>query len=402
MKSLSTACSLILVLLFLFAACHSSSTDDKTDRVEAKKHTYNPLLGTLRIASDVRNPEMTAVKLLNDKRIDSLAAATPDNGTFTLTVDQVPVQEVYFLEISGTSTKRGTSGLDWTEYVPVYLEKTGELHLHQQVFDHPGSISKATFSIAGGSEEQQLLNDWQLALNDEQAEEEGRLTHYTPGGGGSVKVPDGGNGTASADKLGVTQRFIQQKKPLVASLFLAYTANDHRDYTADYAALYDAVPDDARRTKYGIDLSQRLDRILHPIKQLHPATQLQAVDGGLKPLDWAAFDDYRYLLLSFWSTTDHTVQDDVKRLETEASALEAQKTAVIYLSVDSKLSHWKKMSQPLNLQHNYKLRNEVQQSLIDSLYMTALPRQVLIQPDGTVIDADVTTAELPDLLRHVE
>src|SRR5690606_9968896 len=119
------------------------------------------------------------------------AAVKPEEGNFTLVVDKLPIQEVYFLKISGRSVRKGTAGLEWTEEVPVYLETSqADLKLTYDFFNHPGSISQAKFSVQGGSDDQTLLNRWQEALNEEKADSEGQVVHYIPGqrgfsGGGS-------------------------------------------------------------------------------------------------------------------------------------------------------------------------------------------------------------------------
>ncbi|SKB92682.1 hypothetical protein SAMN05660226_03836 [Parapedobacter luteus] len=388
-----------IALFAFFLGCRSGSNKKDTS---AAYTTYEPAMGTLRILSDVENPEITSVKLLNDKKKDSLAAVAPRNGKFTLVVNQLPMHEVYFLEIHGKSTRRGTDGLDWTAYIPVYLEKSdAKLMLDHRFFDHPGSISKAKFSIQGGSNEQALLNDWQEALDEQQAEAEGKALHYTFGSGMAAQKQDTAGETADQEST-ITQRFIQQKKPLVASLFLAYTTNAHRTYAIAYNELYQAMPDSARRTKYGIDLIQRLTRIMNPIQQLNPATQVIAVDEGLKQLTWPDFDTYKYLLLCFWNSADKAGHAAIKRIDEQASALKQQEIALIHLSVDSRFSQWKKWSPPLGLQHNYKLRKEIQQPLIDSLYLTELPRYVLIRPSGEVVDADVSLDALNRLLTSTE
>ncbi|SEL81052.1 thioredoxin-like domain-containing protein [Parapedobacter koreensis] len=393
---MNTPPSLLFLLVALFTCsvgCQSTSTENGT---EAAYATYEPTMGTLRIVSDVDNPEITSIKLLNDKKKDSLGTAMSQNGKFTLTVNHLPMQEVYFLVINGTSTRSGTSGLGWTEYVPVYLEKSNaHLTLGHRFFDHPGAISKAKFSIQGGSDEQELLNDWQEALNDQQADAEGRAVQYTFGSG----MADHEQGDTASQGMDITQRFIRQKRPLAVSLFLAYTTNTHRRHMTAYKELYHAVPDQARQTKYGIDLIQRLDRITNPIQQLHPTTQIIAVDEGLKRVSWSDFDAYNYLLLCFWNSMDKAAHADIKRIEAQATAFKPQETALIHLSVDSRFSQWKKMSPSLNLRYNYKLRNEVQQPLIDSLYLTELPRYVLIQPDGKVVDAAVSPETLNRLFK---
>ncbi|WP_257670164.1 thioredoxin family protein [Parapedobacter tibetensis] len=383
---------MILAALPVFFACRESPRE-QTKATAQIRYAYTPKYGTLRIASDVNNPEITAIKLFNDKRTDSLTAVETENGAFMLVVDELPFHEVYFLEISGKSTRKGTNGLSWTEHIPICFEGQADLSLEHRFFDHPGSISKVEFSIAGGGEEQQLLNEWQEALNHKQADVEGQVVGF----GQLSASPD-----QDAEGIDITQQFLQQKKPLVASLFLAYTTNDHRRHTADYLDLYMSLPPQSQHTKYGIDLIQRLDRIRAPIQHLNPYTQVVAVDHGLKPVNWEAFNAHKYLLLSFWKSTDKTSHANMKQIVEKLPQLEQQGTAVVYLSLDNKFSRWKSASEAMNLKHSYKLRNGVQQKLIDSLYLTELPRYILIQPDGAVVDADVSVEELPKLLKLVE
>ncbi|WP_170845716.1 DUF4369 domain-containing protein [Parapedobacter composti] len=361
-------------------------------------------MGNLRVTGNINDlqtaSEIRYIKLLDDRKRDSLATAALTNGSFTLTA-RLPMHEVYFLEIAGKSTRRGTSGLDWKEHIPVYLEGGSELTLQHQPFNHDGSISKAKFSIAGGGEEQQLINDWQNALNDAWAEKESQMEHFSLGAGGATKLTDTKNdsGNREAD---ITQGFIQQKRPLVTSLFLIYTTNEHRQYATDYRALHEAVSSHARQTKYGIDLAQRLDRILSPVQRLDPETQLMAVNKGLAPINWEGFSHFDFLLLSFWKSGDKGQHTEILRLEKQAPALDALKTAVIHLSVDHRFTTWEKLSEPLNLQHNYKIRKEALQPLIDSLYLTDLPRYVLIRPNGDMLNADVAIEHLPDILEEMK
>lgn len=380
------------MMLLPILACQESSYKQTVGSAQKISYSYRPKFATLHISSDINNPEITAIKLLNDKRTDSLATAKTENGAFVLVVDSLPIHEVYFLEIMGRSVRSGTSGLSWTEHVPVYLEERTEARLEQRSFDHPGSISKTSFFIGGGSDEQEALNDWQAALNGRQAEIDGRISNHASGMAGSDHVSDDEH--PDDDEKNITQEHLQQKKPLVASLFLCYISNDHRAQFSDYLDLYMSSPPEFQQTKYGIDLIQRLDRIRAPIQHIDPATQITAVDPLLTPINWDGFQTYRYLLLSFWDTEDRAYHKDIKQLEAQSAQFEQSSIALIHLSVNRRFSRWKSTSTPMNLKHNYKLRNQAQQAVIDSLYLTTLPRYVLMQPTGEVIDADLSLDKL--------
>lgn len=391
--------STILVVFVCFLGCQPGLNERNTRADNQRDLSYHPESGMLRIVSNVANPEVTKVKLLNDKKEDSLAVVNPRQGQFALVVDLLPMQEVYFLEISGRSIRKGTAGLEWTEYVPVYLEESNaNLVLDYVFFNHPGSISQAKFSIGGGSDEQELLNKWQEALNVQTAEIEGQTVQYTFGASGFSKEGSAMDAHTVKDS-GVTQRFIQQKAPLVASLFLVYTTNDHRKQAAAYNQLYEAVPDYARQTKYGIDLIRRLDRIKDPVKKLDLESQVVVVGPGLNRLSWSDFTAYENILLCFWDSMDQTAYAEIKDLEEQIDTLNQQRTALVHVAMDDRFSQWKKNTGSFDLAYNYKLRNEVKQPLVEALYLTDLPRYLLARPDGEVIDADVSPETLRTLLR---
>ena len=250
-------------------ATDGTPTDGATTAARAANTvaTYQPQRGTLHLATAVANPELTHVTLLNDKQTDSLAAATPHDGRFTLTVSDLPQQEVYFLQLTGRSVRRGTSGLEWTEHIPVFFEdEQTTLQLTQQPFTHPGSISGALFTIDGGSDEQDLLNRWQTARTKQQADADGQAVGATLGQSGYAG--SGSGPVTAADRRALTQQYIQPDSPSVAALFLAYAGNDHRKQVASYSKLYEAAPTAMRQTKYGVDLARRLERIQHPVEKL--------------------------------------------------------------------------------------------------------------------------------------
>lgn len=374
----------IIGLLILCSACQFSiPTAYQRAYVEAMlQKMYIVQYGVIRIECEITNPEVTSVKLYDDRRVGLSAETKPKNGQFTLTAERLPLSEVYFLEIEGKSDREGAKGLMWKERIPVYAERDSAIvRLALQPVDHPGSISKAQYYVLDASNEQQLLNDWQAALNEQWADRDGRIVEEV-----------------SDDEI--TQQFIQKKNPLVTTLFLTYMTNTHRQHANDYRALYQSMPAYARRTKYGVDLSERLANIMHPSKHLNPSKQLVVVDAGLKRLEWKNFDTCQYILLSFWNSSDKKNLNDIQKLQEHAPMLEKKGITIVHIAMDSRFSQWKKNIDTLNLRHNYKLRNEARQPLIDSLYLTELPRNILIQPDGKVIHAAVFTTDLPGLVRQ--
>ncbi len=386
---------ILLFCLLLMSACQNPKQPGVQEKDQKQDYVYEPQKGALRIVSTVTNPEIKRVTLFRDNEKDSVTSVVPESGKFTLSAEDIAANEVYFLKLTGVSAKQGTSGLSWEERVPVLALPSGELELTQQAFNHAGSISKVKFSVQGGGDEQQLLNDWQTALVELQAEEDGKMEHFTLKPSGATKVA--GKQGSSRNPASVTQDFIREQKPLISSLYLISRYGKHRQYAKDYQAILDKSTDPVKSSKYGLDLARHLDRIQTKVQQLDLEKQVVATDARLAEIPWDSFKDRKYLLLSFWNSSNQSAVKAMQELKSAAPELESKGIDVVLISMESQLSTWRDASKDLNFKYNYKMRNEAQQDLIDTLYLSELPRLVLVTPDGEVIDDDLSLGQVKEL-----
>jgi len=398
MKKLNTNRYVFLLLCFVcvwVSACQNQESNKGGDESEKREYVYEPQKGRLVIASETANPEISRVTLFRDNEIDSVTSITPQAGKFKLEVDDIITNEIYFLKITGTSTKRGTSGLAWTEQVPVLALPSGELELVQQAFNNAGSISKVKFSIKGGGEDQQFLNDWQAALAELQADEAGKTEHYTIGARGATRIA--GKKESSKNPASITSEFVGQQKPLISSFYLISRLGKHRQQAEEYQNLLQQASESAKNSKYGIELASRLDRIQTKIKQLDLENKVVATDARLAEIPWDTFKDRKYLLLSFWNSSDQAAVKAVKELKNSVPELESNGIDVLLISVESVFSQWRDAAKGLDFKYSYKVRNEAQQALVDELYLSDLPRLVLVKPNGEVVEDNLDIDQVKEL-----
>ena len=95
---------------------------------------------------------------------------------------------------------------------------------------------------------------------------------------------------------------------------------------------------------------------------------------------------------------DQSAYADIQAVNNQADSLRQAGITLVHIALDNRLSLWKKATEPLHLAHNYKLRNPSKQSLVEALYLTDLPRYVLVRPNGQVVDADVAPTAIHELL----
>lgn len=396
MKNLKTNKYLVTLLcLLLISACQNKKQQNTQEKGKKQDYTYKAQQGRLLIKSKTVNSELKSVALYADNEEDSITSAKPDQGKFTLDVNDIALHEVYFLKLRGVSTKRGTSGLKWEEWVPVFASSADELTLVQQAFQDVGSISKVKFSIQGGGDEQALLNDWHEALVELQAEKEGQMEHYTIGGSGATKVA-GRKGSVKTE-ASITTDFIAQQKALTSSLYLISRVGKHRQHAKDYQALLDKVTEPAKNSKYGLALAKQLDLFNNKITRLDLEKQVVATDTRLSAVPWDSFKDRQYLVLSFWNSLDPASSEVVKKLKGTAPALAKKGIDVLLISMENQFTIWQKAAKQLDFEHNYKMRNEARQALIDTLYLSELPRLLLVKPNGEIINDDLSLEQVQEL-----
>ncbi len=385
---------LVLSCLMVNLACQQSEKKEEPEE-PSNAFVYQPKQGTFMLVSEAENPEVESVSLFSDNQKDSIASAKIDNGKFSMEQSGLNMNEVYFLRIKGKSTKRGTSGIAWQEVVPVLAQEGKELKLAAQPFNDVGSISKVKYTIEGGGEEQEVLNHWHSALVDLEAEKGSETASYTLGGGGATKVSSGKKSTSPES---LTEDFtLKQDAPMVSTFFLITESGKFRQHQDRYQKLLDQASENVRSSKYGIRAAKHLDRLQSGVKSLNLKEQIRATDTRLQEIPWEEYADKQYLLLSFWNSADAASSSAAAALEQRSEELDGKGVALLHISVENQFTKWQEAAKENKFKNSFKMRNEAQQPLIDTLYLTDLPRLILVKTDGEVMEDDMTMEEVNEL-----
>lgn len=384
-----------VIAVFLWS-CGSGSRGEKRS---STLQNYQAKPASTHLWGNIDGVDELHFVLFNDRQTDTMVVFNVAGGMVDVILEKIPANEIYFLEIRGKAEGYEEQGVYWREVVPMYAQDGGELELVAETYDEGASLSNKRFHLKGGGEEQEFLEAWHRAITDKQDELDDHVTHeFVIGAGREVRSQRRAAEDSRLALEKINHEYIAKGKPLVATLFLISQENDHRSKVDEYTALYDKASAEAQQTKYGIDLNNRLVRITQFNPELDFEKLLAARDGALKNFDPATFADREYLILTFWSSRFPQAKEQLPLVEKMVSAEQKNQVAVVHFSLDQKMSSWKVASEEIGLQNSYLLRAEVRQTAIDELYLTELPRYMVVKSDGTVIENDVPFEDLEEVI----
>lgn len=392
-QSLLILSALIAVLAW---SCGSGSNSNKKD---ATLQNYQAKPASTHLRGYIDGVEELHFVLFNDRRTDTMVVFSVAGGAVDVILEKIPANEIYFLEIRGKAEGYEDQGVYWREVVPMYARDGSELELVAVDDEEGASLSNRRFHLEGGGEEQDFLEAWHRAITEKMEELDDEVTlEYTIGSSREVRSNRQAAESRRQARERINQEFIGQGKPLVATLFLISQGNDHRSKVDEYSEIYDKASAEVQQTKYGIDLNNRLIRITQFNPQLDFENLLSARTAQLANFDHAAYADREYLVITFWSSRFPQALEELPAVEKMIPETRTNEISVIHFSLDAKMSAWKAASEEIGLSNSYLLRAEVRQDAIDELYLTELPRYMIVKSDGTVIENDVPFEDLEEVI----
>ncbi|HZH54546.1 MAG TPA: thioredoxin family protein [Sphingobacteriaceae bacterium] len=370
--------SLLGILILLLSAC---GQNEKSGSTELSLQQYVPQTGSARITGSFEDMGDLNFILFGDNQRDTLQTFTAPGGQLDHSLSELPVNEVYFLEVEGARADDRGVDIKWWYTFPIFLEDGTELTLGQR--DNPNTdvyVTPYHFYVDNAGEEQQFLEEWHADHHyDDQIE------------------------TRTAQQIAeINQDYISKADPGIGNLYLIYRQTDHRSNMDRYQSVYEDAPEQAQKSKYGIDLANRIYRIQNHTQEIDVAKLLASRTSQLHPFNPDLYSDKSYLLLVFWASWEPTAASQIPTIADVISESGKTDVEAIYLSLDTKMSLWKPMTDDMNLDNSFLLRAENRQQAIDELYLTELPRYMIITPDGKIIENDLAFEDLEATIAGLE
>lgn len=375
MKSIKL--TLFTALLFLFASCGQNEKNSSNGQV-TELQQYTPQNGTAHLQGSIENAGDIGFILMAANLKDTLQTFTAPQGKLDYQIEGLAVNEVYMLEISGVNVDDRGANINWWYTVPIFLENGAELSLiPQKIAGADEYGTPFSFTIEGAGEEQQFLESWYRDYSVVDMQETDRTARNTR----------------------INQEYINRESPLISTLFLISQQTDHRSNMDTYRQVYDRAPEHVKNSRYGIDLANRIYRITNYATEIDMDELLAARTSQLYAFTPANHADKSHWLLVFWASWDPTATIQVPTIHELVQATGNTDIEVLYFSLDTRMSQWKPTTEEMQLPNSFMLRAEIRQQTIDQLYLTELPRYMIITPDGKVIENDLGYDQLDAVIK---
>lgn len=379
--------------MLLFAACGQKAADQSQSR---SLQNYTVQNGKAQLSGNISDAGQLSFNLMQDGQQEPVRSFVADNGSFDIQLDAIPVNEVYFLEVKGIAKGFSDGSVEWREAIPVFIADGATLTLVATPYEGYDSLSKLRFKIDGAGDEQDFLQEWNDTMMQKRSELDGEVTVQMNSSGAMTSKNTKDLYENAFNKI--NRDFIDKAQPLISTLYLISKENDHRSRLDFYQGIYDQASTDVQQSKYGIDLYNRIFRITDHQPAINLGELLAARNSQLLPYDPASFADQEYLVLAFWASWEPGIKEVLPELGKMVPEARKDKIAVLHFSLDTKMSEWKPVTDELSLTNSYMLRAEVRQTAIDQLYLTQLPRYMIVQSDGTIIENDVPFDRLAEVI----
>lgn len=362
------------MFVFFLASCGQDSGADKLKTHFSALKPYYPEQASFRLFGQMPGNGDISIVLSNDKKgyVQSIVAIS---GSVDMVVEEVNANEIYFLTISGMNENTGY----WVQEVPLFVTDGAEFELIADAEpDVPGDPHQ--IRTVGGGEEQQFLEDWNSSIY-------------------SQVIPLNADGQSFAEYKNFSQDFIEMNKPLISTFFLISLQQNYKDHLEGYSNLYLQSPPEVQNSKYGVDFANHAHRINYALSKVDFSKILTARNSRLLPFEPGAFAEKEYLVLYIWASWDPKA---VAQLEEVAGVVrDHENAALLHFSLDTRMSDWKPLSDQMGLENSYMVRAETRQASIDQLYLTALPRIIVVRPNGQIVEHELSIEQLRGVLANL-
>lgn len=361
------------ILIFFLVSCGQDAGSGKLSEQFSALKPYQAQKASFRLLGQIPDNGDISIKLHNDQK-EEIEAMLATSGDIDFTIDEVNANEIYFLVISGVHEKKEY----WAQEIPLFVKDGTEFELVANV-NADVAIAGVPYQlkIVGGGEEQQFLEEWNSAVYNQ----------VIPSDEAGILLPAFKN---------FNQEFIEKNQLLISTFYLISQEQNYREHLEAYSDLYLRSSAEVQNSKYGVDFANHVHRITHAPNKIDFSKTLTARSSRLLPFEPEAFAEKEYLVLYIWASWEPKALAEIEEVERLVGAHE--NAELLYFSLDTRMSDWKPLTDQMGLKNSYMVRAESRQASIDQLYLTQLPRIIIVRPDGQIVEQDLNIAQLEAVL----
>lgn len=119
-------------------------------------------------------------------------------------------------------------------------------------------------------------------------------------------------------------------------------------------------------------------------------------------MKWSDFSKNKLVVLDFWATWCIPCMEALPSTVKLSADLARQQVGLIFISFDNNKAYWAKMSEQLHLPNSFIIDEKNKQYLAENLNLHTIPRYILINSNGDVLDYDTPKPGTDDFTRLIK
>lgn len=362
------------MFVFFLTSCGQDSDTQKLSAYFSALKPYYPEQTSIRLFGQMPGNGDINIFLADDRKVQ-FKTFVAISGSLDVVVEELNVNEIYILTVTGNNDETGY----WSQKVPLFVTDRAEFELVADV-DAAVSGDPHYIRVSGGDEEQQFLEEWNFAVHNQ-----------------AIPLNEEGNQFEAYHDF--NQEFIDKGRSLISTFYLISLQRNYRDHLDAYSDLYIQSAAEVQNSKYGVDFANHAHRITHAPAKIDFSTILTARNSRLLPFEPEAFAEKEYLVLYIWASWEPRAVAQLQELANVVG--EHENAALLHFSLDTRMSDWKPLSDQMGLENSYMVRAETRQASIDQLYLTTLPRIIVVRPDGQIVEHELSIDQLREVLANL-
>jgi len=193
--------------------------------------------------------------------------------------------------------------------------------------------------------------------------------------------------------LAQADTFLTQKPASPVACFVLFTVAGLLDQTSELEQRYDKLMPEAKKGMYAELIKRKVnENKVNPVGTAAP--DFTQNDSTGKPFSLHSLRG-RYVLIHFWAGWSKQCKDEISKLVPLYEQYNNQKFAIIGVSLDSERDTWLKAVADNKMKWLQVSDLKYWDNEVAHLYkIESIPQNILVGPDGKIIDKNLTSAQL--------
>jgi len=185
----------------------------------------------------------------------------------------------------------------------------------------------------------------------------------------------------------VARQYISRAPNTYISLYLLSKAPDIASNSAFYNLIAEQLRAEYRSHPYAVQFIKHLQAVSR-LKSHRKMPRFEVLNTEGKRINFDELSDKKLTIIDFWATWCAPCMEELPSVLKLSSELARQHVNIVFVSFDNNRAYWSKMSEHMKIPNSCLVDEKNKQNLMDELNIFTIPRYLLINSKGEIIDYD--------------